>query len=128
QQGCIDKTVNEYKRFIKDALFCIEDLELSELRVIHAAEIQSHGRKHGYWGEMRAVSVFLQFVKYLEDRGELVPFRSEKIKITKTREREQDFMEPEDFEYLISKLPTTFYGLRDRALYELLWSTGLRIG
>jgi site-specific recombinase XerD len=64
----------------------------------------------------------------LECSGHEIPFRVNGIKIPYPRDNEQDHITLEEFEQLINHLPNTFYGLRDRVLYELLWSTGLRIG
>lgn len=127
QKGFTKHTIGEYQRFIKDVLCCIAEKRLKDLRITDQALIQEYGRRHGYWGELRAVSVFLQFCKYLDDAGEKLPFSINKIKLPHTKDKEQEYLTPEEFEDLMSKLPTTFYGLRDRALYELLWSTGLRI-
>lgn len=128
QSGYSEHTVVEYKRFIKETLCCIADKKIKDLRLTDQAVIMDLGRQHGYWGDQRSCSVFLQFCKYLDDRGEKLPFKIEKIKLPQKREKEQYFLTPEEFEDFVSKLSNSFYGLRDRCLYELLWSTGLRIG
>lgn len=127
QTGCSKHTVVEYRRFIRDCFQSIADKGVKELCAADVAEIQEAGRHHGYWGQLRACSVFLQFCKYLDDRGIQLSFSLNKIKLPHIREREQDFFTEEDFESLVSSLPINFYGTRDRCLYELLWSTGLRI-
>lgn len=128
KQGCAQHTVKEYRRFIKDTLSCLGEKRVSELRIIDKAEIMQWGRNHGYWGEQRAVSTFVNFLRYLNDRGEKLPFRWQDVMLPKVREIEQDFLTPEEFESFVSKIDLDFYGFRDRVLYELLWSTGLRVG
>jgi site-specific recombinase XerD len=51
------------------------------------------------------------------------------IKLSNPPEKEQDFMEEKEFDDFVNQLDVSkFYEIRDRALYETLWSTGLRIG
>lgn len=67
------------------------------------------------------------FLKYLRKRG--IPSLSpEKIELAKVAERSLDLISPQELERLL-KAPdtTTLPGLRDRAILELLFSTGLRI-
>ncbi|MCX6724265.1 MAG: tyrosine-type recombinase/integrase [Candidatus Staskawiczbacteria bacterium] len=128
KQGCAQHTITEYRRFISETLSCIAEKKLSQLRVIDRVDIMELGRQHGYWGEQRAVSTFRQFCQYLNDKGEKLPFRFQDILVPSVIEREQDYLLPEEFEDFMNKIPLDFYGLRDRCLYELLWSTGCRIG
>ena len=128
KQGCAQHTVKEYRRFINETLYCLGEKRVCDLRIIDKAEIMQLGRQHGYWGEQRAVSTFLNFVKHLNDRGEKLPFRWQDMMLPKVREKEQDFITPEEFESFVSKINLDFYGTRDRVFYELLWSTGLRVG
>jgi len=128
KQGCAQHTIVEYRRFISETLSCIAEKKIRQLRPIDRADIMEFGRQHGYWGEQRAVSTFRQFCQYLNDRGEKLPFRFQDILVPSVIEREQDYLLPDEFESFMTKIPIDFYGIRDRALYELLWSTGLRIG
>jgi site-specific recombinase XerD len=128
REGCAQHTINEYRRFIKETLFCLAEKKVSELRITDKALVMQHGRGHGYWGEQRAVSTFVNFIRYLNDSGQRVPFRWQDVMLPKVREKEQDFLTLEEFESFVSKINLDFYGLRDRVLYELLWSTGLRVG
>jgi len=128
KEGCAQHTVKEYRRFIKETLSCLGEKRISELRITDKAEVMQMGRKHGYWGEQRAVSTFVNFLRYLNGTGEKLPFRWQDVMLPKVREKEQDFLTPEEFESFVSKINLDFYGLRDRVLYELLWSTGLRVG
>src|SRR3989344_1140867 len=128
KQGCSDHTIEEYRRFIRETLSCVAEKRIKDLRVTDKAAIMQLGRMHGHWGEQRAVSTFKNLVQYLYFSGHDLPFRCEDILLPKALEKEQYFLTPDDFEDFVSKMPDTFYGLRDRTLYELLWSTGLRVG
>jgi site-specific recombinase XerD len=67
------------------------------------------------------------FLKYLA-KEDIVAYAAEKIELPKTKERELTFLEPEEVHELFSKpdLRDTA-GLRDRAILETLYSTGLRV-
>lgn len=128
KEGCAQHTIKEYRRFIKDTMSSLGEKRLCDLRMTDKADIMQLGRKHGYWGEQRAVSTFLNFLRYLEYRGETIPFRWQDIMLPRVRDNNQDYLTPEGFEEFVSKIELDFYGVRDRVLYELLWSTGLRVG
>ncbi len=72
-----------------------------------------------------ALRSFLRYV--ITERGlEVMP--PEKISLGKTDEREIDFLQSEELERLFSAPnPKTKIGKRDRAILELLFSTGLRV-
>jgi site-specific recombinase XerD len=131
KEGCVNHTIGEYKRFLFGSLsHCsLQDKKIQELKMIDVAEVIEAGKTHGEYGSQRSVVVFRQLLKFLEDSGEKLPFNWTRIKVPAVQEKDQDFLTENEFENFINKIPiNTFYGLRDRALYETLWSTGLRIG
>jgi site-specific recombinase XerD len=70
------------------------------------------------------------FLKYLSKR-DIESLAAEKIELAKQPERHVDFMEAKEIERLL-EAPLKAQGpdmvrLRDRAVLELLWSTGLRV-
>lgn len=67
------------------------------------------------------------FLKYLSKRNiESLP--AERIELGKTSVRDIDFLEANEVERLLSSPNTnTLRGLRDKAIFELLFSTGLRV-
>lgn len=121
-------TQRQYTRFIK-CLNPIGEKEVFELKKNDDVLVRIEGRKYGEFGEQRAISVYRVFLSWLEDEGIQLPFKWEKIESVKSKKKDQYYLVQSEFEKLVEKLNTnTFYGLRDRVLYELLWSTGLRIG
>ncbi len=67
------------------------------------------------------------FLKYLA-KQDIQSLSAEKIEISKNPEREIEFLEPDEVErLLISAQGTTLKDFRDRAILELLFSTGLRV-
>ena len=67
------------------------------------------------------------FLKYLRKRG-IPSLAPEKIELAKVSERSLDLIAPIELDRLLAAPnPDTLTGLRDRALLELLFSTGLRV-
>ncbi len=67
------------------------------------------------------------FLKYLAKRG-VTALASEKIELAKTEARELDLMSNEELTRLLNAPDTKdLKGLRDKAMLELLFSTGLRV-
>ncbi len=120
-------THRQYARFI-NCLNPIGDKELFELKKNDDVLIKIEGRKHGRFGEQRAIVIFRMFLKWLEDEGIQLPFKWEKITNDHPEPTDQYHLTQSDFEDFVNRISThTFYGLRDRVFYELLWSTGLRV-
>jgi len=67
------------------------------------------------------------FLKYLIKRGIAVP-SPEEVELAKTDERQISFLDDEELDLLLSKPDlNTIQGVRDRAILNLLFSTGLRV-
>jgi integrase/recombinase XerD len=128
--GMRKNTLTNY-RIILEGTFdhCpVKDIDISRLHLTDIADVIQAGAIHGEWGSQRSVSVFRQLCRYLEERGERLPFNWMMIKLPHVDEKEGDYMTIEEFEDFMGKINLLSpYGLRDRALYETLWSTGVRI-
>lgn len=74
-----------------------------------------------------AVIAVRGFLKYLEQRG-VTALPHEKVELGRAEERQVDFLLPDEAERLLTA-PTgdSLETLRDRAILELLFSTGLRV-
>lgn len=67
------------------------------------------------------------FLKYMRKRG-VQSYDPERIELAKTQQRELDLISEKELENLMSAPDTsTIGGLRDRAMLELFFSTGLRV-
>lgn len=72
-----------------------------------------------------AIRVFLKYLHRIEYEGAISP---DKIELAKVPEREIDLITDKELDRLISGPDlTTIKGLRDRAIIETLFSTGLRV-
>ena len=67
------------------------------------------------------------FLKYMRKRG-VQSYDPERIELAKTQQRELDLISEKELENLMSAPDTTtIAGLRDKAILELFFSTGLRV-
>jgi site-specific recombinase XerD len=67
------------------------------------------------------------FLKYIRKRG-IQSYDPERIELAKTKERELDLISERELHNLLNAPDaSTLAGLRDRAILELLFSTGLRV-
>ena len=67
------------------------------------------------------------FLKYLSKR-DIVSLPPEKVELAKTSRKQGTFLDGSELERLINQPPIgTIIGLRDRAIIELLFSSGLRV-
>ncbi|MEI8187948.1 MAG: site-specific tyrosine recombinase/integron integrase [Candidatus Saccharibacteria bacterium] len=67
------------------------------------------------------------FLKYLSKR-DIVSLPPEKVELAKTSRKQVTFLDGSELERLINQPPIgTIIGLRDRAIIELLFSSGLRV-
>ena len=130
RKGLKEKTVIEHKRFLYGSIsHCpISEKRIKTLKLVDIAYLIESGKQHGEYGSQRAVCVFRSYLNFLEDSGIRLPFKWEKIKIPKVPQKEQIYLTEQEFNDFLEKIPlNTLYGLRDRALYEVLFSTGGRI-
>ncbi len=144
EKGLSSNTVKNYGRFLKRF---IEWLQMSKLAYITPKELtEEHVRKYRIWlsrlpNDMRNLSTTLQtstqsrylialrmFLVFFHERNiESLP--TEKIKLPKEhRERLVKFLDAAQVENLCEAVDMkTKAGLRDRAILESLFSTGLRV-
>ncbi len=131
KKGLTEHTIGEHKRFLYGALgHCpLKDKRAKDLRLIDVADVIEAGRLHGEYGPQRSVVTLRRFLKFLYDSGIRLPFDWQEIKIPMVPEKEQPYLTEGEFDGFVEKIPlNTLYGLRNRALYEVLFSTGARIG
>src|ERR1700745_2916263 len=79
-EGFTDHTIKEHKRF----LTCLEPIgekELYQLKRTDSVLVKAEGRKHGEFGEQRAICLLRLFLKYLEEDGHQLPFKWEWLEV-----------------------------------------------
>ncbi len=91
-----------------------------------------HPTKHEYQERSKKTQNYYlialrSFLKYLSSR-DIASLPPEKIGLAQTEDREITFLEHDEIERMLGQIDlSTLHGLRDRALLEMLFSTGLRV-
>lgn len=105
-----EEIIRKYKRF------------LSQISSKNKKDFLKTSTKNSYLIAIRAL------LNYFAEKG-IPSLAPQKVKLLKTSERQIKFLELNEIERLLSAPDTsTVVGLRDRAILEVLFSTGMRIG
>lgn len=132
-------TIRDYRHYLN--VFCdwystdfpgksIEDLDLSSMRKFRLFLSQKSDEKgltlqrvtQNYY-----VIAVRSFLRYLI-KNDIKTLEPSKIDLPKTESRSLKFLEREQIDRLVTSIDTSREeGLRDRAMFELLFSTGLRV-
>jgi integrase/recombinase XerD len=125
-------TVKNYDHYLQGFLYFAKnrkiekpeeiDLELVRQYRLHLNQTNISKKTQNY--HLIALRSFLKFLA----RRDIKTLAAEKIELAKTDESQITFLENDELESLIAKPDlTTPQGLRDRAILDLLFSTGLRV-
>lgn len=127
-------TINAY---IKDIIslnqFILDNKNLDKLTKINYQTIRSYifnliQKKYNDRTIARKISSFRSFYRYLIHEGYLENNPAEYIQIPRTKKKLPDFLFFEEVLKLINSIPiNTPIGIRDRAIFELLYGTGIRV-
>lgn len=105
----------------------ITDEAIRKFRIFLAREVDQFGRQLKKQTQNHHLIAIRMFLKYLVKRGE-ESLSAEKIELAKQPQRELEFLDKPELERLIdAPKGDDFKNLRDRAILELLFSTGLRV-
>lgn len=128
-EGSDKKTLYDYKMKLKLILEpTIGEIDLEDLREIDADKIKIQGLEHGEFGPERGIVVFRQLLRYIKKLGVRLPFDWRDVKLPKNITKEVEVLSPEEWKQLRNCFNLeTYDGLRNRALCEVLWCTGMRI-
>lgn len=128
--GMSRKTVENDKILLYGTLsHSIQDMEIADIRMADVAKVIEAGRRHGRYGAQRSVVVLRKLVKFAKDSGETVAIDWREIKIPNVPKKQNEYLSEEELEALLNAIDlTTQAGIRTRALLEVLYATGMRIG
>lgn len=130
EEGSSAKTMQNYRFFIQNVIYpTVGHIQLHKFTLADISRIKSKGREHGIYGEVRAVSVFRVFFRFLYLRGIAIPFDYRDIQLPKQPRRTRvEYLSAEELDMVRNSFDVnTIAGLRTRALVELLLDTGMRI-
>lgn len=143
EKGLTPITVKNYERFLNKFLVWLkknrlENISPAELKEEHISQYRiwlsrlPNTVRKGAAGisvstQLRYLIALRAFLTYFHEKN-IPSLPTEKIKLPKERERVIKFLRLEDIEKLLSAPSTnTLTGLRDRAILETLFSTGMRV-
>jgi tyrosine recombinase XerC len=111
---------------LNDSLLSVDEIDHLAIRS-YLADLQ--GRQLSRSTVLRKLSTLRSFFKYLSRRGYLDTDPTSALATPKVRRKLPEFLELSEVEALLSAPDTkTIVGLRDQAILELLYSTGMRVG
>lgn len=130
ENGRATTTVERYRDRLQRFIDEMGDCQVGEI----TPEKLTLYKRHFMDGGLKASTIggFLSclrgFLRYLRDVRGLSALDPEKIKRPRIPQRTVDYLTKEELERLLAAIPTyTWSGLRDRALIEVLFSSGMRI-
>lgn len=122
----VDRYRDRLQRFINEVGDCQVDSINSEKVALYKRHLMDAGLGAVTIGGF--LSCLRGFLRYLRDIRRLSVLDAEKIKRPRIPQRTVDYLTKEELERLLDAIPTnTWNGLRDRALIEVLFSSGMRI-
>lgn len=129
------KTIENYRHYLGRFLRWSEEIAPADitLETIHAYRLylnryeDARGRTLSPKTQNYHLIALRAFLKYLT-KNDIPTLAPEKIELGKTPKRTVEFLTREELERLLEGIDLkTFTGLRDRAILETLFSTGLRV-
>ena len=134
EKGRSIKTVENYDRYLNRFLAFSKATSPSQIEETKVREFRLHlNREAGVSGTMKHKTqnyyliALRAFLKYLRKR-EIDSLNPERIELAKVGARDLDLLTAAELERLMkSPKNDTLQGLRDKAILELLFSTGLRV-
>lgn len=139
ERNCSKLTIRDYRHYLEtfgewysttQPHKNIEDLDLATVRrfrVFLASKMDAHGMTIKRITQNYYVIALRSFLKFLI-KNDVKTLEPTKIDLPKTESRSLKFLEREQIDRLVTSVDTSKEeGIRDRAILELLFSTGLRV-
>lgn len=128
--GMAPKTIKNDQYYLYGAVAqSVGDIELADLKKTDVAKVIEAGRNHGQYGPLRGVCMLRKLLKYLKESGHEIPFRWQDIRLPSVAHRQVEYLTEQELEKLLDSINLENpAGLRTRALFEVLYATGMRIG
>jgi len=119
----------DFRRFLLDANDSLPSISEIDHLMVRSYMANLQERQLARSTVLRKLSSLRSFFKYLCRRGHLDVDPTAALATPKVRRKLPEFLELSEIEALLSAPDTkTIIGLRDQAILELLYSTGMRVG
>lgn len=135
ERGRSQKTAENYHLYLERLVEFAGDIEVDKItaELVRKYRLWLNRYKNENGGELSLITqnyhliALRNFLKYCAKR-DIATLTADKVELPKTRRRQVSFLTTEETERLIESVDTsTTTGLRDRAMLELLFSSGLRV-
>ncbi len=129
-----DQTIRAYRSDLKDLMQYLEEQDISRAGDVDRKVMRnyfSHLQESDYKNStlVRKLASIRSFFDTLKDDGEVRENPTRKMKYPKVTDKLPEFLTAEEMEALLNAPDTdSLTGVRDRAILELLYSTGMRAG
>ena len=122
-------TIEGYQRDIKVLLHLVETTPLEDVRIHHVRRFVARLHAQGLGGRSlgRALSAWRGFFKYLMRDHGFAHNPCVGVRAPKSAKRLPDALSPEEMSKLVDLPATEPFAVRDRAMFELFYSSGLRL-
>jgi integrase/recombinase XerD len=129
QMGMDPKTIASDRMMLYGSFsHSISERELDSLKLNDVADVIDAGRAHGEYGPQRSVTALRKFMKYLKDSGHAVPFDWEDLDVPTVPRKINEYLTVEELKKVLDSFDVNkLQGLRERALCEILFASGMRI-
>lgn len=135
ERGRSQKTAENYHLYLERLIEFAGDIEVDKItsELVRKYRLWLNRYKNENDGELALITqnyhliALRNFLKYCAKR-DIATLAADKVELPRTKRRQVSFLTTEETERLINTVDTnTTSGLRDRAIVELLFSSGLRV-
>lgn len=130
KMGMSKKTIENDRYYLEGSLaHSVADIELADLKKTDVSKVIEAGRVCGKYGPQRGVVMLRKVLRYLKESGHTIPFRWQDVRVPTVAKVRVEYLTEDELERLLAAIDLTDpMGLRTRALLEVLYATGMRIG
>ena len=132
EKKTLPNTIEAYKRDVVDFVHMAENKNISDIRDISNTEVVSYLIKLKTEGKSpatvnRRIASLRSFFAFLKEKDIIGTMPTDNIKSPKIERKELEYLTIAEMDKLLSLPDNTRLGIRDKAILELLYATGIRV-